>query len=98
MAKAAKVCIAEVEELVEPGEIKPEQVHLSGAFVHRLVRGEVNYKRVAAVNEKETETTGYMVCRHRKYLHFITVTHWMLIDVDCTVPISLVSALHTFHI
>lgn len=36
-AMAAKVAIAEVEELVEPGEIDPNEVHLPGVFVHRVV-------------------------------------------------------------
>ncbi|WP_346618705.1 CoA transferase subunit A [Blastococcus montanus] len=34
---AARVTIAEVEELVEPGEITPEHVHLPGVFVDRVV-------------------------------------------------------------
>jgi len=34
---AAKVTIAEVEQLVEPGEIRPEDVHLPGVFVKRVV-------------------------------------------------------------
>ena len=34
---AARVTIAEVEELVEPGEIRPEDVHLPGVFVQRVV-------------------------------------------------------------
>ncbi|KAG5473177.1 hypothetical protein CUR178_03096 [Leishmania enriettii] len=37
-AKAAKVCIAEVEEIVEGGELDPKTVHLPGVYVHRLVR------------------------------------------------------------
>ncbi|CAG9578424.1 succinyl-coa:3-ketoacid-coenzyme a transferase-like protein [Leishmania major strain Friedlin] len=36
-AKAAKVCIAEVEEIVECGELDPKTVHLPGVYVHRLV-------------------------------------------------------------
>src|SRR5436309_7314183 len=36
-ATAGKVCIAEVEELVEPGELDPDCVHTPGIFVHRLV-------------------------------------------------------------
>lgn len=36
-AMAGKVCIAQVEELVEPGEIDPDQVHLPGIYVHRVV-------------------------------------------------------------
>ena len=34
---AGRVTIAEVEELVEPGEIRPEDVHLPGVFVQRVV-------------------------------------------------------------
>jgi 3-oxoacid CoA-transferase subunit A len=34
---AARITIAEVEELVEPGQIPPEQVHLPGVFVDRVV-------------------------------------------------------------
>jgi 3-oxoacid CoA-transferase subunit A len=36
-ATAGKICIAEVEELVEVGEIDPDNVHTPGIFVHRLV-------------------------------------------------------------
>jgi 3-oxoacid CoA-transferase subunit A len=36
-AMAGRLCVAEVEELVEPGEIDPDHVHLPGAFVHRVV-------------------------------------------------------------
>ena len=36
-ATAGKICIAEVEELVEPGDLDPDQVHTPGIFVHRVV-------------------------------------------------------------
>ncbi len=36
-AMAGRVCIAQVEHLVEPGEIDPDDVHLPGVYVHRLV-------------------------------------------------------------
>ncbi|ROO84291.1 3-oxoacid CoA-transferase subunit A [Actinocorallia herbida] len=36
-AMAGKITIAEVEELVEPGELDPEEVHLPGVFVQRVV-------------------------------------------------------------
>jgi 3-oxoacid CoA-transferase subunit A len=36
-ATAGKVCIAEVEELVEPGDLDPDQIHTPGIFVHRVV-------------------------------------------------------------
>jgi 3-oxoacid CoA-transferase subunit A len=36
-AMAGRITIAEVEELVEPGQIDPDQVHLPGIYVHRVV-------------------------------------------------------------
>jgi 3-oxoacid CoA-transferase subunit A len=36
-ATAGRVCIAEVEQLVEPGELDPDTVHTPGVYVHRLV-------------------------------------------------------------
>ncbi|MBS1820762.1 MAG: CoA transferase subunit A [Acidobacteria bacterium] len=46
MATAAKVTIAEVEELVEPGELDPDQVVTPGIFVTRVVVGEKYLKPV----------------------------------------------------
>lgn len=39
MATAAKVTVAEVEELLKPGEIDPDQVHTPGIFVQRILAG-----------------------------------------------------------
>ena len=36
-ATAGRICIAEVEELVEPGQLEPDCVHTPGIFVHRVV-------------------------------------------------------------
>ncbi|MFE6995025.1 CoA transferase subunit A [Microbacterium sp. NPDC057659] len=36
-AQAGRVCIAQVEELVEPGELDPDCIHLPGIYVHRIV-------------------------------------------------------------
>ena len=36
-ATAGKICIAEVEELVEPGQLDPDTIHTPGIFVHRVV-------------------------------------------------------------
>ncbi|GCD88650.1 CoA transferase subunit A [Nocardioides sp. LS1] len=36
-AMSGRTCVAEVEQLVEPGEIDPNEVHLPGVYVHRLV-------------------------------------------------------------
>ena len=42
MATAARVTIAEVEELVEAGELDPDQIHTPGIFVQRIFKG-TNY-------------------------------------------------------
>ena len=36
-AMAGRVCIAQVEELVEPGELDPDSIHLPGIYVHRII-------------------------------------------------------------
>ena len=46
MCKAAKVTIAEVEEIVDVGKIEPESVHVPGIFVHRLFLGNKFEKRI----------------------------------------------------
>jgi 3-oxoacid CoA-transferase subunit A len=46
MATAARITIAEVEELVEPGEIDPDHVVTPGIYVTRIVRGEKYEKRI----------------------------------------------------
>jgi 3-oxoacid CoA-transferase subunit A len=46
MATAAKVTIAEVEELVEPGELDGDAVHTPSIYVKRVVIGEVYEKRI----------------------------------------------------
>jgi 3-oxoacid CoA-transferase subunit A len=44
MATAAKITIAEVEHLVEPGEIEPDQVHTPSVYVKRIFQG-VDYEK-----------------------------------------------------
>ena len=39
MATAAKVTVAEVEELVEPGTLDPDQIHTPGIYVQRIMQG-----------------------------------------------------------
>jgi 3-oxoacid CoA-transferase subunit A len=54
MATAAKLTIAEVETLVEPGEIDPHLVHTPGIFVKRILQGERYERRI----EKRTTRHG----------------------------------------
>ena len=51
-AMAGKICVVEVEELVELGEMIPDQVHLPGIYVHRIVVNRHPEKRI----EKRTIT------------------------------------------
>ncbi|MFZ9943824.1 MAG: CoA transferase subunit A [Bacteroidia bacterium] len=46
MAMAGKITIAEVEELVEPGQLDPDQIHTPGIFVHRIFQGNHYEKRI----------------------------------------------------
>jgi 3-oxoacid CoA-transferase subunit A len=46
MATAAKTTIAEVEHLVEPGELDPDTVHTPSVYVKRIVQGELYEKRI----------------------------------------------------
>ena len=38
-AMCGKVCVMEVEEIVEPGSLEPDHIHLPGIYVHRIVQG-----------------------------------------------------------
>ena len=46
MAMAGKITIAEVEELVEAGELDPNNIHTPGIYVHRIFKGENYQKRI----------------------------------------------------
>jgi 3-oxoacid CoA-transferase subunit A len=46
MAAAGKITIAEVEEIVEVGQLEPDTIHTPGIFVQRIVKGEVYEKRI----------------------------------------------------
>jgi 3-oxoacid CoA-transferase subunit A len=46
VAQAGKITIVEVEKIVETGELDPDQVHLPGIFVHRIVLNATPEKRI----------------------------------------------------
>ena len=46
MATAGRVTIAEVEELVDAGELDPDQIHTPGIFVQRIFQGSTYRKRI----------------------------------------------------
>jgi 3-oxoacid CoA-transferase subunit A len=53
MAMAGKITIAEVEELVNAGELEPDHIHTPGVYVHRIFQGSAYEKRI----EQRTVTT-----------------------------------------
>ena len=52
MAKAADIVIAEVEEIVESGELDPEKIHTPGIYVDGLVKTETQERPI----ERKTNT------------------------------------------
>ena len=46
MARAGRITVAEVEELVRPGELDPDSVHIPGIYVHRIFPGAGYEKRI----------------------------------------------------
>jgi 3-oxoacid CoA-transferase subunit A len=48
-ATCGRICIAEVEEIVEVGDLDPDNVHTPGVYVHRLVLGTQHEKRIEKV-------------------------------------------------
>src|SRR5574343_2104296 len=77
VAMAGKVCVAEVEELVEVGELDPDSIHTPGIYVDRIIQGPRYEKRIefrtvqgAAASKKETPIRelmeiGRASCRER---------------------------------
>merc|ERR1719401_2996010 len=53
-ARAGKICIAEVEEIVPTGSLSPEEIHLPGIYVQRVIQGQGYQKRI----EKRTISSG----------------------------------------
>eukprot|EP01027_Heterolobosea_sp_BB2_P003917 GEZU01005893.1.p1 GENE.GEZU01005893.1~~GEZU01005893.1.p1 ORF type:complete len:503 (-),score=165.46 GEZU01005893.1:35-1543(-) len=54
-AKAGKISIVEVEELVEAGEIKPDEIHLPGIYVHRIYKAPQYEKRIERLTVRKEE-------------------------------------------
>lgn len=53
IARAARITIAEAEEIVENGEIGPEDIHLPGVYVNRIFQGIQEQHRIEKVTLKE---------------------------------------------
>jgi 3-oxoacid CoA-transferase len=70
IATCGKVTVAEVEELVEVGELDPDHIHLAGVYVDRIIQGSRYEKRIefrtvsgAAASKKETPIRELMAKR-----------------------------------
>lgn len=55
-ATAGKITVAEVEELVEVGELDADEIHTPGIFVQRIFKGAKFEKRIERVTTREKET------------------------------------------
>lgn len=54
MARAGNITIAEVEHLVEPGELDPDTIHVPGIYVHRIFEGRNYEKRIEKKTVRQT--------------------------------------------
>lgn len=52
-ASCGKITVAEVEILVEPGELDPDEIHTPGIFVHRVVHNPGAEKRIEKITTRE---------------------------------------------
>ena len=53
-ATCGKICVAEVEEIVEAGTLDPDHIHLPGIYVHRLIEG-AHEKRIEQRTVRKAE-------------------------------------------
>jgi len=75
IATCGKICVAEVEQLVEIGELDADQIHTPGIFVNRIIQGAKYEKRIefrttqgAAASKKENPVRELMARRAAKEL------------------------------
>lgn len=55
MAAAGKVCVAEVEQLVEVGELDPDHIHTPSIYVDRIIQGAKYEKRIERLTTRPRE-------------------------------------------
>jgi 3-oxoacid CoA-transferase A subunit len=53
MAKAGKICVVEVEELVKIGDLDPDHIHLPGIYVDRVFQGKYLEKKIEFITLRE---------------------------------------------
>ncbi|XP_022109439.1 succinyl-CoA:3-ketoacid coenzyme A transferase 1, mitochondrial-like [Acanthaster planci] len=57
MTKAAKITVAEVEEIVDIGSFAPEDIHIPSIYVHRVVKSEKLEKRIERLTLRQDNTS-----------------------------------------
>jgi 3-oxoacid CoA-transferase subunit A len=58
MATAGKACVVEVEHLVEPGQLDPDNIHTPGIYVDRIIAGARFEKRIERVTTRPRDTVS----------------------------------------
>lgn len=58
MAQAAKVTIVEAEKIVEPGEIHPDDIHLPGVYVDRVIQGKDYSGKIEVLKYRQEREEG----------------------------------------
>ncbi|CAH0515673.1 unnamed protein product [Peronospora belbahrii] len=65
-AKAGQITIAEVEELVLPGDIHPDEVHLPGIYVQRIFKANTMEKRIERLTLSNAKSSQYKISPDRE--------------------------------
>lgn len=76
-AMCASIAVAEVEELVEPGQIDPNEVHLPGIYVHRVVPltpGQIAQKRIEIRRTSSREKVSSQLPSSRRPSRYVAPT------------------------
>jgi len=55
MATAGKITVVEAEEIVEPGTLDPDAIHIPGIYVDRIVKSTINEKRIEKLTTRPRE-------------------------------------------
>ncbi|KAJ2830771.1 Succinyl-CoA:3-ketoacid coenzyme A transferase 1, mitochondrial [Coemansia furcata] len=72
MATAGKITIVEAEEIVPVGELGPDNIHIPGIHVHRVIKGEVYEKRIEKLTlRRSADDEGALPASMQQRIHII---------------------------